>query len=73
MRFRAVILFVLIAVFGASVPAAGSGCEAKARQVAQAQKARLLAVTVDGNKCIVRLLIKRPNRPPQRKTVVLDR
>ncbi len=73
MRLRAILFSGMIASLGALVPATASGCEAKAREVAQAQNARLLAVTVDGNKCVVRLLIKRPNKPPQRKTVVVDR
>jgi len=55
------------------VPASAAGCEDQARALAAQQNARLLAVSAQGNKCVVKLLIERNNQPPQRKTVVLDR
>lgn len=73
MRIRLFLAAIFLVFVTALAPASAEGCEAQARALAQSEGARLLAVTVRPNKCIVRLLIKRDNRPPKRKTVVLDR
>ena len=73
MCIRALTLSAFIVFFAALVPASAAGCEQQARDLAAAQNAKLLAVSAQGNKCVVRLLITRNNQPPQRKTIVLDR
>jgi len=73
MRLRILTLSAFMVLFAALVPASAAGCEQQARALAAAQNAKLLAVSAQGNKCVVRLLVERNNQPPKRKTVVLDR
>ncbi|MDD9910851.1 MAG: hypothetical protein OXR62_14330 [Ahrensia sp.] len=70
-RLKYLVFLSLGLLVSATTPA--FSCEQQANQVAKAEGGRLLAVNVDGEKCVIRLLIERKNQPPQRKTVVVDR
>lgn len=70
-RFSAAFFLAVLLSMGRADIAQAASCEEKARELASSSGAKVLAVSTDGDKCVIRLLVQDGNKPPRRKTVVV--
>lgn len=66
----AIAAFLVLSLPG---PALAQTCEDKARAIASRSGAQVLAVSSEGNKCVIRLLVRERGKPPRRETVVINK